>query len=376
MQYVLDEGWKKIDSLVLFGFGKTAHGNIRNFINDFNIKTIIDNNPVFEGKFYNEVPILDFRKYLEQRKAEEKIVLLVAGKSRESIKKELENVGLRENIDYTDMDTFSTEWFYRFKNQIRLAKIGVSVTNRCTFNCKNCNMLMPFYKKPKDYNLDILKNDLGTLFQKIDFVNSFAVIGGEPLLYPELDKYLIYLGKHYREKIGNIQLITNGSIVPSDDLLKVIKEYDIEVRISDYTATISYEKKLREVRTKLNLLDISFIEFKQDEWIDFGFPYENVVMGETMDELRKHMLSCHGMCWWLHNGKIYYCSNAWSGEETGLIELIEEQDFIEIEKTSKDYLYDFYLGNMKNGYMTHCKRCRGFHSKRALIAAQQIKRVN
>ena len=92
------------------------------------------------------------------------------------------------------------------------------------------------------------------------------------------------------------------------------------------------------------------------------------------------MLNCHGMCHWLHDGKIYYCSNAWSATESGLIQLNEGQDYLDLSQIiqmgneGRELLYDFYLGNMKEGYMSHCKRCRGFASTCVVPAAIQVDR--
>ena len=122
------------------------------------------------------------------------------------------------------------------------------------------------------------------------------------------------------------------------------------MRLSDYTHTIPYQRRYEQVKEILVQNDINWLEFKQTDWINFGFPEESVSMGETPEELRTHMFNCHGMCHWLHNGKIYYCSNAWSAQEAGLVKLKEEQDFVDLklytEKGKKEDLYSFYLGNM------------------------------
>ncbi|MCR5765790.1 MAG: radical SAM protein [Treponema sp.] len=382
MKWILDNSWGDIKNLAVYGFGKTAKGSIDKFINEFHVVTIIDNNPVFSNQSYKGIPI----KSLEQFQKSEwwrnvKVVLLVAGKARQSVKKTLDDASLVDGMDYIDLDTFSTEWYYRFKGKFNIGKIGESITNRCTFNCRGCNMLMPYYKQPKDYPLEMLKKDADLLFYMVDEVSCFSVIGGEPLLHPELDKYLEHIGENYENRIGNLQLITNGSILPNESVLEKIKQYNVEVRLSDYMHTIPYQKRYEQVKDVLEQNNINWLEFKQTEWINFGFPEESVCMGETPEELRTHMLNCHGMCHWLHDGKMYFCSNAWSAQETGLVSLNEEQDYIDLLTTmqmyrgGRDALYSFYLGNMKDGYMSHCKRCRGFASTCVMNAAVQMKRT-
>lgn len=380
MEYVLDASWKDVNHLVVYGFGKAAHGNLDSFMSEFDISVIIDNNPKFKGQTYRNVEIIDFETYLKKRNAREKIVLLVAGKARRSVKTMLQDAGFIENIDYTDMEVFASEWFYRFRQEVRFAKIGVSITNYCTFNCEGCNMLMPYYKKPKHYDIRSIEEDFDEFFRMVDYVNLVSIIGGEPLLHPNVSELLEYLGRNYRKKIGKIQLITNGSIVPKRKLLEVILKYNVEIRISDYTTTVSYEKKLDEVRRTFKEFGITYLEFKQTEWIDFGYPEGKVDMGQTPEEIRSHMKKCQGVCWWLADKKVYFCSNAWSAQEVGLTKLKVDQDYIDLRRLNKDNendreeLYAFYLGDMKEGYMTHCKRCRGFHCTMTIPAGVQRER--
>ena len=215
LTHTLNDSWKEIKDLSVYGFGKTAKGSIDKFINEFHVASIIDNNPAFSGQSYRDIPILTFLQFREIASLRRgKIVLLVAGKARQSVKKELDSAGFVDGADYTDLDTFSTEWYFRFRGKFNIGKIGESITNRCTFNCRGCNMLMPYYKEPKDYPLAMLKNDADLLFALVDEVSCFSVIGGEPLLYPELNRYLQHLGENYGNKIGNLQLITNGSVLP------------------------------------------------------------------------------------------------------------------------------------------------------------------
>lgn len=380
MDNLLDESWENIREITIYGFGKAAQGNIDSFIDRFNVKGIIDNNKSYIGKEYRGIPIASFEEWLKNNNGE-KIIILAAGKALHSIKNSLVTANKKENIDFTDMDTFVNEWYWRFKGQICIGKVTTSVTTACTFNCQYCNMLMPYYKEAKTYSCEMLCKDADMFFGLVDYVTSFVIIGGEPLLYRDLCLYLEYLGNRYGNRIANIQLITNGSILPSKKLVGIIKKYNIEVRVSDYTLTVPYEPRLREFISIMDNNQIKYIVFKQDEWLDFGFPHEKVSMGETKEELKEHMLNCHGMCHWLHNGKYYYCSSAWSANECGLFEL-QKGDYLcldELEKSpleGKEALLKFHIGELEQGYMSLCKYCRGFGvgNDKTVKAGMQIKR--
>ncbi len=380
MNFLLDESWQDIKEIAIYGFGKAAQGNIDSFIDQFNVINIIDNNKSYLGKDYRGVSIVNFDTWINDN-CGEKIIIIAAGKALHSIKSTLCMAGKKEYIDFTDMDAFVNEWYWRFKGKICIGKVTTSVTTACTFNCQYCNMLMPYYKETKAYSCEMLCKDADMFFTLVDYVTSFVIIGGEPLIYKNLCSYLEYLGNRYGSRIANIQLITNGSILPSKELLNIVQKYNIEIRISDYTLTMPYESRLKKFVDMLENNQIKYIVFKQEEWLDFGFPHEKISMGETKEELREHMLNCHGMCHWLHNGKYYYCSSAWSANECGIFEL-QEGDYLrldELVKTpleGKEALLKFHIGELQHGYMSLCKYCRGFGdaNNKTVKAGIQIKR--
>ncbi len=380
MNFLLDESWQDIKEIAIYGFGKAAQGNIDSFIDQFNVINIIDNNKSYLGKDYRGVSIVNFDTWINDN-CGEKIIIIAAEKALHSIKSTLCMAGKKEYIDFTDMDAFVNEWYWRFKGKICIGKVTTSVTTACTFNCQYCNMLMPYYKETKAYSCEMLCKDADMFFTLVDYVTSFVIIGGEPLIYKNLCSYLEYLGNRYGSRIANIQLITNGSILPSKELLNIVQKYNIEIRISDYTLTMPYESRLKKFVDMLENNQIKYIVFKQEEWLDFGFPHEKISMGETKEELREHMLNCHGMCHWLHNGKYYYCSSAWSANECGIFEL-QEGDYLrldELVKTpleGKEALLKFHIGELQHGYMSLCKYCRGFGdaNNKTVKAGIQIKR--
>jgi len=382
MNFFLDESWENVNEIAVYGFGKTAKSSIDYLIEKFNVVAIIDNNKKYRDSTgqYNGVPIISFEVFEQSDSKSVKIVILAAGKALFSIKEDLRKSGRTEYVDYAEMDIFLEEWFWRFKKRVHTGKIITSVTTRCTFNCQYCNILMPYHRKPHDYPYEMLRRDAELLFQLIDHVSAFIIQGGEPFLYPRLGAYLEYMGQSWKNKIGNIQLITNGSVLPDIDLLETIKKYDIEVRISDYTEAVPYKERLMSLIDLLEKNKIRYVVFEQKEWIDFGFPHDDVSMGETKEELREHMLKCHAMCQWLHNGRYYYCAMAWGAQECGLFELREGNDYLDLSKLiqnpeeGRKKLLDFYSGNMPDGYMSFCKVCRGFAGTKVVKAGEQIKR--
>lgn len=62
--------------------------------------------------------------------------------------------------------------------------------------------------------------------------------GGEAFLHPYLKEIIksVYIHGKSKGKVDEIVIATNGKVPEPDlDLLKLLKEYDVKVRISDYS---------------------------------------------------------------------------------------------------------------------------------------------
>ena len=93
-------------------------------------------------------------------------------------------------------------------------------------------------------------------------------------------------------------------------------------------------------------------------------------MANDRESLREHMLACQPMCPILHDGKIYYCTSAWSAEESGLYKL-EADDAFDLRaihnENDRRALLSFYMGDVPKGYVSFCKVCRGFDERNQKI---------
>ena len=55
---ILENSWKELDEIILYGFGRSAHGSVNQFIEQFHVPFIIDNSDKWIGKKYKGIPIL------------------------------------------------------------------------------------------------------------------------------------------------------------------------------------------------------------------------------------------------------------------------------------------------------------------------------
>lgn len=359
----LSEDWKGLNRIVVFGFGKMGRGNIDALISRFEIAKIIDNNKDLSGQSYKGIEIVDFLTY-DGSGIKEKIVVVTSGNRYDSISEELEAKGYKEDIDFCDFVTFCNDYFWNDRNELFLGRLTFNITTFCTLNCKNCTMLTPYNKNKKHFAIDRIKADVELTFDMVDYVSNFLVLGGEPFLHKELNEFLCYIGERYRNNIGNLQIITNGTLVPSEELLRTIKKYNVEVRISDYTKRVHYDEKLETFCKGLEAYQIDYVSYGHDEWLDMGFPDGNVNMGDTEEELHRHMLKCNPNCQNVSEGKLYYCAQGWAAQQSGLFQL-RSSDYLDLEyirnaADKKDRFRRFYFGELEEGYFSFCKVCRGW----------------
>jgi len=136
-------------------------------------------------------------------------------------KKKLEQIDL-QNI-FTKREDF-----------LQLQHIQFHVSDKCNLNCRRCQHFSNIAEKSGFPEFKRVESDFRRLRELFSDINRIAVLGGEPLLNPELYRYCIMLRKLFPYSF--IDIITNGLLVRNmnEKLISVIKENDIVINISYY----------------------------------------------------------------------------------------------------------------------------------------------
>lgn len=343
--------WKNNVEVSVFGYGHVCKNSVDKVKKFSKIRYILDHNPALEGESYKGTEIRCFsEKYLNEK-------ILISTHYKE-IKEELEAYGLREDVDFCAIEKYIIimEW-YGF-NRVYINEVHMSITTRCTLNCHNCNMFMPEYQEPFHIEIEKLKGDIDALFKKVDEISTLALLGGEPLVYPKLIELLDYVNVNYGKNIGIIELVTNGTIIPSDDMLASLKRSGVFFRISDYSDAIHYHDKLKQLKKKLEAFDIPYYVNSSLNWLDFGFPNKPLRIPD--EKVYQHMLDCAPVFKGLNDKKLYYCHIVWSADKCGIYKE-EETDYINLLKDSGQKIVNYVLGIMEKP-VSLCKFCAGCSS--------------
>ena len=360
MKSKLTDDWKYISELVVYGFGKVAHDNIDFFKNSFNIAYIVDSNKEkcnceFKGISVKHVDDVkdDLKNY--------KIVIMTANRNAALVGEDLEKFGLQSGKDFCSMEQFLTEWFWNYKKKVCLMEVHSTITSRCTLKCKHCNMFMPYYREHVDYTAKDILEDLELLFRHVDYIVAYEILGGEPLINGELADMIRRIGDRYGNRIGNIGIITNGTLLPDEQLIEISKKYNVKYDFSDYTDVVDYKKRFDSAVKIVSDAGLRYSVNRSLRWCDFGFPVNNRMY--DFDKVREHMLSCGPIFHGLNDGKYYYCHVSWSADKAKLLKNVSD-DYIDLrtlddDDRAKEAILEHSNGNMAKGFVKLCKICGG-----------------
>ena len=379
----LPNSWQDLREIVVYGFGKVAQRNIGKLIKDFSVKCIVDNDPKYAtGGEYKGIAIHNLQKAGKELKSH-KVIVCTSSLAYASIQKDLQSLGLKEFEDYCRLENFMTEWYWKYRGEVVLSDMSSAITSRCTLNREHCNVFMPYYKEHYETTTSELMRDLELLFQRVDYLASYFIFGGEPLLNKSLPEMLMNIYDKYHDRIGCIQIITNGTLVPSKELMDACKKSHSKIRVSDYTNQVPYKNKLAEVKKKLEESGVDWAMGIHDTWRSLVFPAAIKPIAKNPEDIRRHMLNCSIGCHIVGDGRLYYCG-ALLGAARGKLWNFSEGDYIDLSKSEGSLERDklrimrYCLGDIDNQYISMCNVCYGLGTDNPyeVVAGAQMKQKN
>lgn len=178
-----------------------------------------------------------------------------------------------------------------------LPTVELHISDKCNLNCKGCTHFSPLFSD-LGASLEDRLEDIKILRSKFTNIIRLDLLGGEPLLNPELNKYVIKM----REILPTtfIQIFTNGLLIPrlSEETMRCIKENKLTFCISEYEPTHRIMDKITNV---LDRHKIDYIVLKNDIRTMFNKPI-------SVSENTKYPQQCiSNGCILVSEGKIARC---------------------------------------------------------------------
>jgi len=121
-----------------------------------------------------------------------------------------------------------------YQDSRELETIEIHAADHCNLNCKNCSMFCGLVTRPSFPECQQVISDIRQLKRYFDHIKTFRIIGGEPLLNPELEKYILEVRSVF--PYTDIRLITNGLLVRSmsQSLINAIRDSNVTFIVTHY----------------------------------------------------------------------------------------------------------------------------------------------
>jgi len=250
----------------------------------------------------------------------------------------------------------------RFVAPPRVPYVAVGVVDHCNLKCKGCSnfsCIAEEYIVPTEKVCSDIRR-IGEIFgnRRID---RFGIMGGEPLLHPDLIQIAECIRYNFPE--AEVQIITNGILLlqQSNEFWEKCRKNHITIVCTKYPIKLDFERM--EMKAK-------------EEQVDFQY-YGNT--GMEIKTLFKRKIDLKGMtdpvyafatCWeandcnFLMEGKWFECpficfvERVFNKKFNQNIQ-IEESDYLDIYQVKDYHEILEYIAKPKDA----CRYCKGFHEK-------------
>ena len=187
------------------------------------------------------------------------------------------------------------EPFVRHDRLRYLDYLEFHTNDHCNLNCNNCNNFSNYVKGEVFNDYERIKKDLSRIREIVDHIRRIRILGGEPLLNPELPRFIRLARELY--PYSELVIVTNGILLQSkmkDELEVTVKECDAYIDITAYP--VMFDK-----------ID-SLIDFLRNKGIKVKQTWEaNFFRKPIMDEFGYPLSRVDCMCIHLRDGKLARC---------------------------------------------------------------------
>ena len=259
---------------------------------------------------------------------------------------------------YNDREqVFFFEDIIRHPERIYIRSLDAVVTERCSLKCKECSNLVQYYKKPANLDIEELQSTIDSILDKIDRLCQLRILGGEPFMNAEFVKLI----DRYKDepKISRIDIFSNATIFPSEEILEHLKYPKVFMKMSDYG---ELSRQLSTWIDWCDANDVRYLVTKMDLWQECGklerHDYNNYELKDIYGNC-----DCRNLPTIIGN-KLYSCPYVANAANLGAMYREEaEKDALIIDEDTTGADIDSFLYNRE--YLEGCRYCNGRNTKRA-----------
>jgi hypothetical protein len=214
-----------------------------------------------------------------------------------------------------------------------MLNFSVHLADHCNLKCWGCDHFSPLASE-RFSDLKEFESDFRRLSELTGGKATFIkLMGGEPLLHPQINEFLPVARKYFPE--AEIKIVTNGTLLLQKDLSfwKACRENSISVAVTKYPIKVDYQ----QIQKKAMLAGVSFEFFSTSGYYQktsYHIPFD--ISGNQ--DARKNFSICFhaNVCIHLERGKLFTCTIAPNVQHFnkyfGLNLALTENDYIDIYK--------------------------------------------
>lgn len=323
---------------------------------DITFKAVIDNAPKKQGKLFCG---LDVISYEEAKKILPQVKVVVSPVQPRSIIAFLKNEGFVQNEDFYSVYQFLPR-YYKELDKLAPMAVCLAATTACNMNCTGCQSYINLAKNGKHFDTDKLKSDVDLFFTHIDAVMHLCFNCGESLLNAKaVAEICLYVYENYADRYHTLSLITNGSVIPSDEAMNIFSKSDVIFSVSEYAKFPQKKEELFKKCGEYNVPIFNNTTCISENWYDLGDP--RIISDEKCEKIRQEGCWTTGVG--LSGGLLYTCaSQMWAHEVAGIGELNPGDAFDlrqPVTKETREEAYRVISTQPELGYVSHCARCNG-----------------
>jgi hypothetical protein len=180
--------------------------------------------------------------------------------------------------------------------------IEFHLADHCNLNCAGCSHFAPLVSGEVFATLEQFNQDLSALKQVYDDVYEIRLMGGEPLLHPEINNFITLTRQMFTK--ARIAVVTNGVLLPTMPSLfwQTCAANKVRIKISNYPIHPDF-KKVKRIGKEYG------VKIKVPEKINIFFQFINI-KGDS--DALKSFRACRAMYTtpFVRNGRLYTCSFA------------------------------------------------------------------
>jgi MoaA/NifB/PqqE/SkfB family radical SAM enzyme len=238
---------------------------------------------------------------------------------------------------------FSKELSKLQLKQRKTLSLNIHLVDHCNLNCKGCDNFSSIADE-KYHSVESLERDFNRIYElangKIDLIH---LMGGEPLLHPELLKILDIAGKNFG-KTG-LMLITNGVLLSKqkEHFWESCHKNNIKITITKYPIDLPFAQ-FEQTAKEHNVI----LKYYQNTGVELNMMHKMPINTCGTENYRKSFELCFkaNTCIMLDEGKIYTCATIpyikYFNKHFGMDLQISKKDYIDIyEIKSIDEVFEF-----------------------------------